>query len=91
MPQPAVWHGQLGVASDDHRRYCAGSLRDRAEREITGMAAQCPWDDPVHDAVAMTAEEIEATVADFVAAEVRAELARPSDRAVPRDVPQPPH
>ena len=35
----------------------------RAEREITGMAAQCPWDDPDHDAVAMTADDIEATVA----------------------------
>ncbi len=39
------------------------------------MAAQCPWDDPVHDAVAMTAENIEITVADFVAAGVRAERA----------------
>lgn len=47
----------------------------RAERSITGRAAQCPWDDPDHDAVAMTAEEIEATVADFVAAAVRAERA----------------
>ena len=47
----------------------------RAEREITGMAAQCPWDDPDHDAVAMTVEDIEATVADFVAAAVRAEHA----------------
>jgi len=44
----------------------------RAEREITGRAAQCPWDDPAHDAVAMTADDIEATVADFVAAAVRA-------------------
>ncbi len=47
----------------------------RAERAITGMAAQCPWDDPAHDAVAMTAEDVEATVADFVAAAVRAEHA----------------
>ena len=47
----------------------------RAEREITGRAAQCPWDDPDHDAVAMTVEDIEATVADFVAAAVRAEQA----------------
>lgn len=47
----------------------------RAERAITGRAAQCPWDDPDHDAVAMTADEIEATVADFVAAAVRAEHA----------------
>ena len=47
----------------------------RAERGITGMAAQCPWDDPDHDAVAMTASDIEATVADFVAAAVRAEEA----------------
>ncbi len=47
----------------------------RAEREITGMAAQCPWDDPDHDAVAMTLEEIEASVDDFVAAAVRAQEA----------------
>jgi 2,4-dienoyl-CoA reductase-like NADH-dependent reductase (Old Yellow Enzyme family) len=47
----------------------------RAEREITGMAAQCPWDDPDHDAVAMTGDDIEATVGDFVAAAVRAERA----------------
>jgi len=47
----------------------------RAERRITGRAAQCPWDDPAHDAVAMTGAEIEATVADFVAAAVRAERA----------------
>ena len=47
----------------------------RAERAITGRAAQCPWDDPAHDAVAMTIDEIEATVADFVAAAVRAESA----------------
>lgn len=45
----------------------------RAERAITGMAAQCPWDDPAHDAVAMTIDDIEATVADFVAAAVRAQ------------------
>lgn len=47
----------------------------RAPREITGRAAQCPWDDPDHDAVAMTGEDIEATIADFVAAAVRAERA----------------
>jgi 2,4-dienoyl-CoA reductase-like NADH-dependent reductase (Old Yellow Enzyme family) len=47
----------------------------RAERIITGVAAQCPWDDPDHDAVAMTVDDIEATVADFVAAAVRAERA----------------
>ncbi len=47
----------------------------RAERAITGRAAQCPWDDPDHDAVGMTLDEIEASVADFVAAAVRAERA----------------
>ncbi len=47
----------------------------RAERAITGVAAQCPWDDPTHDAKAMTAADIEATVGDFVAAAVRAERA----------------
>ncbi|MEI2643195.1 MAG: hypothetical protein V9G10_12950 [Candidatus Nanopelagicales bacterium] len=47
----------------------------RAERAITGRAAQCPWDDPDHDAVAMTVDGIEATVGDFVAAAVRAERA----------------
>lgn len=47
----------------------------RAEREVTGQAAQCPWDDPDHDAVAMTAQDIESSVADFVAAAVRAEQA----------------
>ncbi|MEZ5184950.1 MAG: NADH:flavin oxidoreductase [Candidatus Nanopelagicales bacterium] len=47
----------------------------RAERAITGMAAQCPWDDPAHDAVAMTVDDIEAAVADFVAAAARAESA----------------
>ena len=47
----------------------------RAERAITGMAAQCPWDDPNHDAVAMTLDDIQATVGDFVAAAVRAEEA----------------
>ena len=47
----------------------------RAERAITGMAAQCPWDDPAHDAVAMTLDDIQLTIADFVAAAVRAEEA----------------
>ena len=47
----------------------------RAERDVTGVAAQCPWDDPDHDAVAMTVDDIEAAVADFVAAAVRAECA----------------
>ncbi|MCU0297956.1 MAG: NADH:flavin oxidoreductase [Candidatus Nanopelagicales bacterium] len=47
----------------------------RAERRIIGRAAQCPWDDPAHDAVAMTGEEIQTTVADFVAAAVLAERA----------------
>jgi 2,4-dienoyl-CoA reductase-like NADH-dependent reductase (Old Yellow Enzyme family) len=47
----------------------------RAERHVTGMAAQCPWADPDHDAVAMTVDDIAATVADFVSAAVRAERA----------------
>lgn len=47
----------------------------RAERALTSRSAQCPWDDPEHDAVAMTPDEIEACVADFVAAAVRAESA----------------
>jgi 2,4-dienoyl-CoA reductase-like NADH-dependent reductase (Old Yellow Enzyme family) len=29
----------------------------RAPREVTGMAAQCAWDDPDNGAVAMTADE----------------------------------
>lgn len=45
----------------------------RAERSITGRAAQCPWDDPQHDALAMTLDDISATVKDFVSAAVRAE------------------
>lgn len=47
----------------------------RAEREITGMPGQCAWDDPEHDARAMTVEEIEDAVGDFVSAAVRAERA----------------
>lgn len=47
----------------------------RAERTITGRAAQCPWDDPKHDAVAMTRDDISGTVNDFAAAAVRAEQA----------------
>lgn len=47
----------------------------RAERAITGTAAQCPWGDPDHDAEAMSLADIETTVADFVAAAVRAERA----------------
>lgn len=47
----------------------------RAERALTGGPALCPWDDPQHDAVAMTADEIEASIDDFVQAAVRAERA----------------
>lgn len=47
----------------------------RAERSITGVAAQCPWDDPAHDAVAMTLDDVAAAVESFVAAAVRAEQA----------------
>ena len=47
----------------------------RADPALTGSANQCPWDDPAKDAVAMTAGEIERTVADFVAAAARAERA----------------
>lgn len=47
----------------------------RAERAVTGTAAQCPWDDPDHDAVAMTVDDIDEAVAAFVAAAVRAERA----------------
>lgn len=47
----------------------------RAERDVTGSAAQCPWDDPRNDAVAMTTEDIAAAVQDFVTAAVRAERA----------------
>lgn len=47
----------------------------RAPRDVTGRAAQCPWNDPDHDAVAMTIDEIESSVADFVAAAVRAQSA----------------
>lgn len=45
----------------------------RAERRITGRQVQCPWDDPRHEAVAMTAAEITAVIGDFVAAAVRAQ------------------
>lgn len=91
-PTGHVWHGQLGIATDDHLpglRRLAQNVRAggacsavqlhhggrRAEREITGVAALCPWDDPDHDAVAMTGEDIERAVADFVAAAVRAQRA----------------
>jgi 2,4-dienoyl-CoA reductase-like NADH-dependent reductase (Old Yellow Enzyme family) len=47
----------------------------RAERDITGTAALCPWDDPAHDAVAMTPDDISRAVDDFVAAAVVAEQA----------------
>ncbi|MEZ5118770.1 MAG: NADH:flavin oxidoreductase [Candidatus Nanopelagicales bacterium] len=47
----------------------------RAERSITGVPAQCPWDDPAHDAVAMTLDDIAGSVDDFVAAAVQAEEA----------------
>ena len=47
----------------------------RAERSITGVAAQCPWDDPAHDAVAMTLDDVAEAVESFVAAAVRAEQA----------------
>ena len=47
----------------------------RAERDITGAAALCPWGDPAHDAVAMTPDDISRAVSDFVAAAVLAEQA----------------
>ena len=47
----------------------------RAERQITGLQVQCPWDDPRHDAVAMTIDEIEQMVQDFAAAAALAQSA----------------
>ncbi len=47
----------------------------RADRAVTGLAGQCPWDDPRHDAVAMTVGEIAQMVDEFVAAALRAQQA----------------
>ncbi|MEV7432045.1 NADH:flavin oxidoreductase [Nocardioides sp. NPDC092400] len=47
----------------------------RADPALTGRANQCPWDEPAKGAVAMTTDEVEQAVADFVAAAVRAERA----------------
>ncbi|WP_323793528.1 NADH:flavin oxidoreductase [Nocardioides sp.] len=47
----------------------------RADPALSGRPNQCPWDDPKTNSVAMTTEEIQDSVADFVAAAVRAEEA----------------
>lgn len=47
----------------------------RADPSISGRPNQCPWDEPTKGAVAMTTGEVEAMVADFVVAAVRAERA----------------
>ncbi|HWJ83072.1 MAG TPA: NADH:flavin oxidoreductase [Nocardioides sp.] len=47
----------------------------RADPAVTGRPAQAPWGDAARGAVALTTEEVERTVEDFVAAAVRAERA----------------
>ncbi len=47
----------------------------RADPALSGRPNQAPWDDPKTDSVAMTTAEVEESVADFVAAAVRAETA----------------
>jgi 2,4-dienoyl-CoA reductase-like NADH-dependent reductase (Old Yellow Enzyme family) len=47
----------------------------RADPALSGRPNQCPWDDPRTQSVAMTTEEVQESVADFVAAAVRAERA----------------
>lgn len=47
----------------------------RADPALSGRSNQCPWDDPRTDSVAMTTEEVQESVGDFVAAAVRAERA----------------
>lgn len=47
----------------------------RADPDVHGGPNQCPWDDPRTRSVAMTTAEVEASVADFVAAAMRAERA----------------
>lgn len=47
----------------------------RADPAEHGGPNQCPWDDPKTGSVAMTTADVEAAVADFVAAAVRAEQA----------------
>ena len=67
---------QLAHAIRSHGAASAVQLHHggrRAERQITGRQVQCPWDDPRHDAVAMTAAEITQVIGDFVAAAVRAQ------------------
>lgn len=47
----------------------------RADPAVHGGPNQCPWDDAKTGSVAMTTAEVEAAVADFMAAAVRAEAA----------------
>lgn len=47
----------------------------RADPALSGRANQCPWDDEKTNSVAMTTDEVQASVSDFVAAAVRAEQA----------------
>lgn len=47
----------------------------RADPEVSGVATQCPWDEPERGAVALTTSGVEQVVADFVAAAVRVEQA----------------
>ena len=47
----------------------------RADPALSGRPNQCPWDDAKTGSVAMTTAEVQESVADFVAAAVRAETA----------------
>lgn len=72
---------QLRRLADDLRAAGASSSVQlhhggrRAERAVTGLPPQCAWDDPEHDAVAMTEADIHETIADFASAARRAEQA----------------